>query len=161
MPRAEELFQILAVPRRRLILDTLESHPSGLPVGRLAGLMKAKEPSVSQHLKILSGAGLVEGIREGRRVVYRMAPGSRRMMDQVARTLSRRSGGRLRLSARNRLLGTVTAIERDRVTAAVTLDVCGQTMQSVITTAALDDLRLKVGDSAYAVVKATEVMLMQ
>ncbi|MCI0429965.1 MAG: metalloregulator ArsR/SmtB family transcription factor [Rhodospirillales bacterium] len=34
-----------------------------------------QQPHVSHHLRILREAGLIEGIREGQRVCYRMAPG--------------------------------------------------------------------------------------
>lgn len=131
-------------------------------MGELAKLLRAKEPSVSQHLKALRIGGLIRSDKRGRNVVYRIDPSAPRTLRQMTSSLP---GGRgrdsLRLSARNRLAGEVVAIERDTVTSAVTLDVGGQKVQAVITTQALDELGLDVGDSAYAVVKATEVMLMR
>lgn len=161
MPRGD-LFQVLGDSTRRNILRLLEEKQRRLSVGELTEALEAKEPAVSQHLRILRGAGLIRGERQGRRVLYSIAPGAGRAMAAGTEVLTgspRRS--RLKLSARNRLLGRVTAIERDKVTSSVTLDVGGQTVQSVITTAALDDLGLEIGDPAYAVVKATEVMLMR
>lgn len=65
------------------------------------------------------------------------------------------------LSARNRLKGKITNIKKGGVVAGVTieLDKSGDTMYSVITNEAVDELQLKVGDVVAAVVKATEVMI--
>jgi len=65
----------------------------------------------------------------------------------------------MRLSARNALKGKVTDIKRGAVMAQVTLDVAGQTIKAAILLESVDELGLKVGDEAYAVVKATEVMI--
>lgn len=160
--RPEQLFSLLGDATRLSILEALTARRGGLAVGEIAEVVGAKEPSVSQHLKVLRDAGLVAGRRRGRRVVYRIEPASRRKIaDTIARLPGAGARPRIRLSARNRLLGTVTGIQRDGVTSGVTLDVGGQTVHAVITTDALDDLALRVGDAAYAVVKATEVMLMR
>ncbi len=65
------------------------------------------------------------------------------------------------LSARNRLKGTVTKIERGNVVAGVELKLAGsgERVYSVITMEAIDELELKVGDEVAAVIKATEVMI--
>ncbi len=65
----------------------------------------------------------------------------------------------MKLSARNQLKGTVSAIKEGAVEAQVTLDVGGQTITSVVTMDALSDLGLSVGKEAIAVVKADHVML--
>jgi DNA-binding transcriptional ArsR family regulator len=39
-----------------------------------------QQPHVSHHLRILREAGLVEGIREGQRVCYRVLPGIQRQL---------------------------------------------------------------------------------
>jgi molybdopterin-binding protein len=160
--RPEQLFHLLGDRTRLSIVGVLDSKRAGLSVGEIAGAVGSKEPSVSQHLKLLSQAGLVAGHRRGRQVVYRLDPRTPGLVSDLAKRLpGSRRPPRMRLSARNRLMGKVTAVERDRVASSVTLDVGGQTVQAVITTAALDDLGLAVGDSAYAVIKATEVMLMK
>ncbi|MGH9194470.1 MAG: TOBE domain-containing protein, partial [Acidimicrobiia bacterium] len=124
--------------------------------------LRAKEHSVSQHLKSLRVGGLIRGEKQGRSVVYRIDPGAPRTLRRITAGLpGARAREALRLSARNRLAGEVVAIERDAVASSVTLDVGGQKVQAVITTQALDELGLEVGDSAFAVVKATEVMLMR
>jgi molybdopterin-binding protein len=67
-------------------------------------------------------------------------------------------GGKVRLSARNQLAGTVAEIEVGAVMTVVKVDlVGGQRLTSSITKDAIDDLGLKVGDAVTAVVKSTEV----
>ena len=65
----------------------------------------------------------------------------------------------MRLSARNQLKGTVTAIKEGAVEAQVTLDVNGQKLTSVITMDALSELGLAVGKEAVAIIKADHVIL--
>ncbi|HVL86835.1 MAG TPA: TOBE domain-containing protein [Candidatus Thermoplasmatota archaeon] len=65
------------------------------------------------------------------------------------------------LSARNQLRGTLRAVERDGVAARVTIDLApGQALESLITRAAADHLRLREGLRVRAVIKATEVMIL-
>ena len=66
----------------------------------------------------------------------------------------------MRISARNSLPGTVRQIERGAVNAEVTIEIApGLTIVSVITLDAVDSLKLKLGDRAYAVIKASSVMI--
>ena len=65
----------------------------------------------------------------------------------------------MRISARNRLKGRVVGIDRGATTAHVRIDVNGAVVTAAITNEAVDDLQLKVGDQAYAVVKASDVMV--
>jgi len=66
----------------------------------------------------------------------------------------------MKLSARNQIKGTVTAIKEGAVEAQVTLDIGGgQSVVSVITMDSVANLGLKVGSNAYAVVKADSVMI--
>lgn len=65
------------------------------------------------------------------------------------------------ISGRNKLLGVVTEVKFSGLLAQVTLDVGGQTMTSIITSDACRALKLKKGVAAYALVKATEVMLIK
>lgn len=60
----------------------------------------------------------------------------------------------MKLSARNDLKGTITDIKRGAVMAKVTIDLGnGQTIVSVITVDSVDELELKVGDVAHAIIK--------
>ncbi len=66
----------------------------------------------------------------------------------------------MKLSARNQLKGTVTAIHPGAVSAIVILELeGGETITSTISMGALKDLNLEVGKVAYAVVKASNVMI--
>lgn len=65
----------------------------------------------------------------------------------------------MKLSARNVLKGTVTEITKGAVNAIVRIDIGGSTVSSSITIAAVDELGLKVGEEAYAVIKASDVMI--
>ena len=65
------------------------------------------------------------------------------------------------VSGRNKLVGIVSAIKRDRIIAQVNLDVGENKITAVITRDALDELGLKVGDRAVALIKATEVMVIK
>ncbi|HYM87651.1 MAG TPA: TOBE domain-containing protein [Nitrospiraceae bacterium] len=65
------------------------------------------------------------------------------------------------VSGRNKLVGTVSAIKRDRIMAQVNLDVGENKITAVITRDALDELGLKVGNRAVALIKATEVMVIK
>jgi len=65
------------------------------------------------------------------------------------------------ISGRNKLVGKVTSIKRDEILAQVNLDVGEFKITSIITRDALEALGLKVGDTATALIKATEVMIVK
>ncbi|MBS0220939.1 MAG: molybdopterin-binding protein [Proteobacteria bacterium] len=65
----------------------------------------------------------------------------------------------MKLSARNRLKGKVTEVKKGATTAHIRLDVNGTIVTASITNEAVDELKLKVGDTAYAVIKASDVMI--
>ncbi|HTY78261.1 MAG TPA: molybdopterin-binding protein [Candidatus Bathyarchaeia archaeon] len=66
----------------------------------------------------------------------------------------------MRLSARNIMKGKVLEVTRGATTAHVKIDVGGGiVIFSSITNDAVDALGLKAGDAAYAVVKASDVMV--
>jgi molybdopterin-binding protein len=65
------------------------------------------------------------------------------------------------ISGRNKLAGVVTRIRVSGLLAEVTLDVAGQTLTAIITKSAVQQLGLKQGSRAYALIKATEVMVIR
>jgi molybdopterin-binding protein len=65
----------------------------------------------------------------------------------------------LKLSARNVLRGKVVRVTRGKTTGHVKLDVGGTIITASITMEAIAELRLKRGDTAYAVIKASEVII--
>jgi molybdopterin-binding protein len=62
-------------------------------------------------------------------------------------------------SARNVLKGKITEVTKGATTAHVKIDIGGTIVTSSITNAAVDDLKLAVGTNAYAVIKASDVMI--
>ena len=65
----------------------------------------------------------------------------------------------MNISARNILKGTVLDIRKSATTAHIRLDVGGTTIMASITNEAVDDLKLVAGQKAYAVIKASDVMI--
>jgi molybdopterin-binding protein len=65
----------------------------------------------------------------------------------------------MRLSARNRLIGTVIEVHLGDIMAHVVVKVGDNTMESVITRRSAEEMELRVGDTVAAVIKSTEVML--
>jgi len=71
-------FVALADPTRRQIFERLGQRTRS--VGELAAGLPVTRPAVSQHLKVLAGAGLVAHERDGTRRVYRIDPRGLEMM---------------------------------------------------------------------------------
>jgi molybdate transport system regulatory protein len=66
----------------------------------------------------------------------------------------------LKISARNRLKGKVLAVDKDKITAKIKVQIAvPATITALISTEAVEDLGIKVGDEVEAVIKATEVMI--
>ncbi|TWD73348.1 ArsR family transcriptional regulator [Kribbella amoyensis] len=69
--QAGTVLDALGDPTRRAILDTLRRHGPSSVTG-LAGRVPVSRPAISQHLKVLGGAGLVEYEPRGTRNIYRV-----------------------------------------------------------------------------------------
>lgn len=66
----------------------------------------------------------------------------------------------MKLSARNQIAGKIVQVVKGQTTAHVRLDIGnGVIVTSLITNEAVDDLGLKVGDEAVAIIKASDVMI--
>jgi molybdopterin-binding protein len=66
----------------------------------------------------------------------------------------------MKLSARNILKGKITQVTKGQTTAHVKIEIApGAVITSSITNEAVDELKLKSGDTAYAVIKASDVMI--
>jgi molybdopterin-binding protein len=65
------------------------------------------------------------------------------------------------ISGRNKLFGTVVEARFDGLLAQITIDIGGQIMTSIITSDSARQLGLKKGVEVYALVKATEVMIIR
>jgi ArsR family transcriptional regulator len=66
-----EVLKTIANARRLEIIHLLADGPR--EVSRLAEEMGISQPNVSQHLALMRGAGVVEAVRDGREVRYRLA----------------------------------------------------------------------------------------
>ena len=64
-----------------------------------------------------------------------------------------------RYQGSDRLKGKVVEVTRGQTTVHGRIDIGGAVITASITNEAVDDLQLKVGDEAYAVVKASDVMV--
>ena len=88
-----------------------------------------------------------------------------RLLARTDRPPTRTKGGApgggvlVRISGRNRLQGIVDEVRREGLVAQVRLRIGDQRLTAVITRDALDELGLKRGDEATALIKATEVMI--
>jgi molybdate transport system regulatory protein len=65
----------------------------------------------------------------------------------------------MQLSARNKIPGRVKDIKLGAILAEVIIDIGGSEVAAIITKSSAESLDLKVGDSVFAVVKATELMV--
>jgi molybdopterin-binding protein len=66
----------------------------------------------------------------------------------------------MKLSARNQIKGKVVAVQKGATTSHVRIDVGnGIILTSSITNEAVEELDLKIGDEAIAVIKASDVMI--
>ena len=66
-----------------------------------------------------------------------------------------------RISGRNQLVGRIVDLKLEGLLAQVTLSVAGQRITSIITADAARELRLQKGQTAAALIKATEVMIIR
>lgn len=90
----------------------------------------------------------------------------RREIDRLTavRSVEKRKGkpvGLDAISGRNKLLGTVTSVQYEGLLAQVTIDIGGQYVTAIITRGACQDLGLRKGVRAYALMKSTEVMVIR
>jgi molybdopterin-binding protein len=65
----------------------------------------------------------------------------------------------MKLSARNQLKGKIVEVKKGATTAHVRIDIGGQTITASITDESADELKLEKGKAAYAIIKATSVMV--
>jgi molybdopterin-binding protein len=65
----------------------------------------------------------------------------------------------MKLSARNQIKGRIVGVTRGATTSHIRLDIGGTIVTASITNEAVDDLKLAPGQEAYAIVKASDVMI--
>jgi DNA-binding transcriptional ArsR family regulator len=74
------IFEVLAEPNRRRILDLLRQAER--PVGDLVDELGVSQPAVSKHLRVLREAGLVDVRTDAQRRVYRINVAPLRALDE-------------------------------------------------------------------------------
>lgn len=102
----ELALRALAEPRRRAILHLVRDEE--LPAGAIAAHFDVTRPAISQHLRVLKEAGLIDERRDGTRRLYRARPegfgelrdflagfweGRLRLLQEAAEAEERRSTG--------------------------------------------------------------------
>jgi molybdopterin-binding protein len=65
----------------------------------------------------------------------------------------------MKLSARNKLKGKIVEVKKGATTSHVRIDIGGAVVTASITNEAADELHLATGQTAYAVIKASDVMV--
>ena len=65
----------------------------------------------------------------------------------------------MKISARNVFKGKIVEVTKGATTAHVKIDIGGIVVTSSITNASVEDLKLAAGKDAYAIVKASDVMI--
>lgn len=70
---SDHVFDALADPNRRALLDALAGRPTATPT-ELAADLPVTRQAVSKHLAALEAAGLVASERRGRETHYRLTP---------------------------------------------------------------------------------------
>ena len=88
-----------------------------------------------------------------------LAPSTLPRAQKGARARTRTVGAIVALSGRNQLRGFVEEVRVEGLLAQVRLRIGDQTLTAVITRDAVEELKLRRGDDALAIVKATEVMI--
>jgi len=84
-----EVFDAVAQPKRREIMRLLSAGE--LSAGQIASHFSVTQPAISQHLKVLKGAGLVRERREGtKRMLSVRAEGLAELNDFLAEVMPSR-----------------------------------------------------------------------
>lgn len=66
----------------------------------------------------------------------------------------------MKISARNKLKGKIVEVNKGTTTAHIRIDVGGgQIVTAAITNEAVDEMKLATGQDAYAIIKASDVMV--
>ena len=128
------------------------------------------KPTEAAELAGVSYPTLKQWIYKGKIHTTKTAGGHHRISrSEIERVTGARSAKKKRgkpvgldaISGRNKLLGTITELRYEGLLVQVTINVSGQEITSIITSDAARSLELKVGATVYALIKATEVMVIR
>ena len=126
-------------------------------------------PAEAARLAGVSYPTLKQWIYKGKIHSTRTAGGHHRIArSEVERVTGGSRNARIRkpigldaISGRNKLRGVISEVRREGLLVQVTVDVGGQSITSIITSDATKALGLKKGAFVYALIKATEVMIIR
>ena len=111
IPLVAQRFKALGEPARLTLLAALQQGEKS--VSELVAATGRTQPNVSQHLKEMARAGLVEGRREGTHVIYRVAdPYVNRICEAVCRSVRDTQRAALAHLAPRRRRGALARRER-------------------------------------------------
>ncbi len=65
-------LKALGQPTRLRMMRLLANSPRGLAAGEIASALGVRQNTLSSHIAILSGSGLIDGERKGRSIIYAM-----------------------------------------------------------------------------------------
>jgi molybdopterin-binding protein len=65
----------------------------------------------------------------------------------------------MKISARNQIPGKITTIIKGATTSHVGIDIGGKIITASITNEAVEELKLKIGEHATAIIKASDVLV--
>lgn len=128
------------------------------------------KPVDAARLAGVSYPTLKQWIYKGKIVTTKTAGGHHRIArSEIERVIGAARNTRKRgkpvgldaISGRNKLLGTVTEIRYEGLLVQLTIDIGGQEITSIITSDAARALGLKIAVPVYALIKATEVMVIR
>ena len=130
--------------------------------------MELLKPQDAARLMSVSYPTLKQWIYNGRVHSVKTPGGHHRIprseidrFSSTTKSKGKRPAGLEAISGRNKLLGTVTEVQYEGLLAQVTMNVGGQLITSIITRDACRELDLKKGSRAFALIKATEVMVIR
>jgi molybdopterin-binding protein len=128
--------------------------------------MEPAEPAIDDLVKIGAAAAAlgvsVDTLRRWERngrIAFERRGSQRYMSSQDLSNLLRERGAMGLSSARNRLQGTIIAVKKDDVMAQIDLACGPYRIVSLMSREAADELGLKPGDQATAIVKSTTVII--
>jgi molybdopterin-binding protein len=131
----------------------MHGYEGSIRIGRAAEMLGVTVDTIRRW----SDEGKIESVR---------SPGGQRLIpiEDVTRLIAERRRTSIdrpivAQSARNRFGGVVTRIEKDKVAAVVEILAGPHRIVSLMTAEAVDELGLRIGDEAIAVVKSTNVVV--
>src|SRR5262245_19680360 len=123
-------------------------------------------PAAAARIAGVSYPTMKQWIYKGRIRSTKTAGGHHRIARSEVERISGRKSPRKQqpvgidaISGRNKLRGVVTEFRSEGLLVQLTIDVGGQFITSIITSDAAKALKLQKGSSVYALIKATEVMV--